>query len=415
MTSATIFLCFICSTILSVDIMDEEDRPRKLPKLEHGGTQEDLEPAMTGAIGGAVDPDEAGDEGSNDEGSASPVNDGNVSVAPADQEPTSDGQRAEAEPKLSKNQLKKRRRQEQWEAAKVLRRAKRKEKIVEKRERKRAELEEAKQQGTEDELLQARKAAAKPKARDTTLLPVTFVMDCGFDDLMMDKERTSLGSQITRSYSENSKAPFRGHLIVSSFEKLLKERFDTVLGKTHKNWKRVRFMQEDYLYAAEKAKELMGGPQGGQMAGMFTEKADANPEDGEIVYLSSESPDTLTELKPYSTYIIGGLVDKNRYKGLCYKRAMDHGIKTAKLPIGDYIQMASRQVLTTNHVMEIMLRWLELGDWGKAFMQVIPQRKGGSLKEQEEEEARAEAEAGAEAEEAAAAEAEAEAEGEDAT
>ena len=99
-----------------------------------------------------------------------------------------------------------------------------------------------------------------------------------------------------------------------------------------------------------------------------------------MVYLTSESPDTLTELKPYSTYIVGGLVDRNRHKGICYKRAMDRGLKTAKLPIGDYMQMASRFVLATNHVSEIMVRWLELGDWGEAFLRVVPKRKGGVLK-----------------------------------
>jgi tRNA (guanine9-N1)-methyltransferase len=30
--------------------------------------------------------------------------------------------------------------------------------------------------------------------------------------------------------------------------------------------------------------------------------------------------------------------------------------------------------------MEIMLRWLEDGDWGKAFMRVIPKRKEARLK-----------------------------------
>lgn len=92
----------------------------------------------------------------------------------------------------------------------------------------------------------------------------------------------------------------------------------------------------------------------------------------------------MTELKPYSTYIIGGLVDKNRHKGICYKAAMEKGIKTAKLPIGEYIEMTSRSVLATNHVVEIMLRWLEVRDWGEAFMHVLPARKRGKLREKKE-------------------------------
>ena len=104
------------------------------------------------------------------------------------------------------------------------------------------------------------------------------------------------------------------------------------------------------------------------------------PEPGEVIYLTSDSPHTLDRLKPYSTYIIGGLVDKNRHKGLCYKTACDKGVKTAKLPIGEYMEMQSRFVLATNHVVEIMIRWLECGDWGEAFMKVVPKRKGGRLK-----------------------------------
>lgn len=60
---------------------------------------------------------------------------------------------------------------------------------------------------------------------------------------------------------------------------------------------------------------------------------------------------------------------------LCYNKAVGQGIQTAKLPIGDYVKMASRFVLTTNQVVEIMIRWLECKDWEKAFMEVIPQRK----------------------------------------
>jgi tRNA (guanine9-N1)-methyltransferase len=99
-----------------------------------------------------------------------------------------------------------------------------------------------------------------------------------------------------------------------------------------------------------------------------------------IVYLTADSPHTLEYLSPNTCYIIGGIVDKNRHKGLCYKRACERGIPTAKLPIGEYMTMQSRSVLAVNHVVEIMLKWLVTGDWGEAFLSVIPKRKEAKLK-----------------------------------
>jgi tRNA (guanine9-N1)-methyltransferase len=99
-----------------------------------------------------------------------------------------------------------------------------------------------------------------------------------------------------------------------------------------------------------------------------------------LVYLSSDSPHTLERLSPDTSYIIGGIVDKNRHKGICYKRACERGIPTAKLPIGEFMTMQSRTVLTVNHVVEIMLKWLETGDWGEAFLKVIPKRKEAKLR-----------------------------------
>lgn len=292
---------------------------------------------------------------------------------------------------LSKNQQKKLRRQQQWDAKKDDRRVMRKEKFKEKRERKRAErdaLGPEFQPGTEEWKEMQR---TKQKKINPVQLPITLLIDCDFDDKMRDNERVSLAGQITRSYSENKNARLRTHLSVCSFQGKLRERFDGVLAKNYLSWKGMRFLDEDFVVAADKAKEWMANPQsGGKLKSVF-EKYAATPEDeekarqeGEVIYLSSDSDYTLTELKPYSTYIIGGLVDKNREKGICHRRAVEKGVKTARLPIGDYLDMASRKVLATNHVVEIMLRWLELGDWGEAFMKVIPKRKGGTLKGQEE-------------------------------
>lgn len=370
-----------------------------------------------------------------------------------------------AEKPLSKNQLKKLRKREEWEAGREYRKVKRKQKIQQRKQRKRDERDEAALLRTSDKTVgeggvsagtqqQQQLSGTRPHPRRPVVLPVTIIIDCGFDDLMMEKERISLGSQLTRSYSDNSRAPFQTHLVISSWGGILKERFDTLLKKHHLNWKGVTFETENFVTAAEKANEVMRkqgvnslkgifrpaaaerngvsigeetttsttnpsetdeaqtssitaqsvsandqggattssegkGPDSAQQKPPEPDSSSSIPEDlqgqGEIVYLTSDSDYTLTTLKPYSTYIVGGLVDKNRHKGICYKTALNHNIKTAKLPIGEYLEMASRKVLATNHVVEIMIRYLECGDWGESFLQVIPKRKGGKLRSTSEE------------------------------
>ena len=309
---------------------------------------------------------------------------------------------------LSKSKLKKLKKDQEWEANRAKRKAKRKEKDQEKKERKRTAAAAAaatapanREEGGEPAAKKPRfdqdpnkkaflgsKERARSKHLQHVQLPVTLVLDCGFDDLMKETEIKSLSCQVTRSYSDCHRAPYQARLVVCSFGGRLRERFEGVLACNHKSWKGVTFLEEDFVMAAERARGLMSDTDGGKMAAAFAKYADDEKEhererlsqEGETVYLTSDSENTLSELKPYSTYIIGGIVDKNRHKGVCYKRARDKGVKTAKLPIGEFMQMQSRFVLATNHVVEIMLRWLECGDWGEAFMRVIPKRKGGSLR-----------------------------------
>ncbi|KAF9183398.1 tRNA (guanine(9)-N(1))-methyltransferase [Haplosporangium sp. Z 11] len=94
-----------------------------------------------------------------------------------------------------------------------------------------------------------------------------------------------------------------------------------------------------------------------------------------VVYLSADSPNTISQLDPGTCYILGGIVDKNRFPRLCQNKAEKLGLETAQLPIGDYIQMSSRRILTVNQVFEILMQFIECNDWKEAFLKVIPQRK----------------------------------------
>ncbi|KAI1920283.1 tRNA (guanine(9)-N(1))-methyltransferase [Ophidiomyces ophidiicola] len=360
--------------------MDQEERPRKLQKLDHAGSMASIAEGTTSATNDSLNENQKSTSRANSDATIEKDLKTGASETAA----------------LSKNQLKKLKKLERWEASREWRKERRKEKLKEKRDRKREEKVQSTAQTnfgpselpvSHDSLAVGRVTLRDLRKKDngnSVLLPVTLVIDCDFDDLMLEKERKSLASQITRAYSDNSRSKYRSHLVVSSFNGFLKQRFDTVLTKQYERWRGVTMTEENFVTAAEAAQARMKQPRGGKLVGVFSNKVDIQKaqleEEGEIIYLTSDSSDTLTELKPYSTYVIGGLVDKNRHKGICYKRAVEKGIKTAKLPIGEYMQMSSRYVLATNHVVEIIIRWLELGDWGQAFDQVIPKRKGGTLK-----------------------------------
>ncbi|KAL6852775.1 tRNA (guanine(9)-N(1))-methyltransferase [Amphichorda felina] len=295
---------------------------------------------------------------------------------------------------MSKNALKRLRKQQEWEDGKDDRRKRRKEKRHERKGRARERREALLAQGVDRDVV-------FPRRKPAVQVPVSLVLDCDFEPYMTDKERISLSSQVTRSYADNRTAKFRAHLWVAGWRGKLLDRFEGTLDSQHRNWKGVGFHEGDFAECAQRAAEKMRGPRGGRVVEPLQRSLDQpvawvrderdpiplpdpEPEPSEeykdIVYLTSDSPYTLDRLEPYKTYVIGGLVDKNREKGLCYRRAREKGIRTARLPIGQFMVMQSRQVLATNHVVEIMLKWIEYEDWGEAFAAVIPKRKGGVLR-----------------------------------
>lgn len=315
----------------------------------------------------------------------------------------------ETDKPLSKNQQRKLKRQRLWEEKKGDRKLKRKEKRQTTQERKRlekdAEIALAVEEGRTP-VFQKRERNRDPKKK--TLVPVSIIIDCQFEEYMFEKELVSLSSQVTRSYSDNRTSQYPVHLSVSSWGGKMRERFETTLNNHHKNWKGAHFVEGDFISAGKATTELMAGSEGGTLIDVLkpseardslflgepapTGRAkrnevlpkpepEANDVDKSIVYLTADSPYVLDRLEPNTNYVIGGIIDRNRHKGLCYKIAREKNVRTAKLPIGEYMVLQDRHVLTTNQVVEIMLRWLELGDWGAAFMQVIPPRKGGKLRD----------------------------------
>lgn len=174
---------------------------------------------------------------------------------------------------------------------------------------------------------------------------VEVVIDCDFDDLMKESERTSLAKQITRIYSINNHSVHSVKLKVHSFNKLLAKRFIENMHSQHERWHDIEF------------------------------SADTFEPTPNTIYLSSDAQDVLTCLEPGKTYIVGGIVDKGRYRNLCKDKAERLNIPTARLPIDEYIKLNGRRVLTTNHVVELMLKWLECKDWATAFKSVLPPRR----------------------------------------
>jgi len=138
-----------------------------------------------------------------------------------------------------------------------------------------------------------------------------------FDHLMQPREISSLALQIRHAYGYNKRAlrPYKMYLTSLDEEKGL----TCQLLKKDGGYDRWLMCKTSKHYV-----ETFGN-----------EKA---------VYLTADSETVLETLDDNTTYIIGGLVDKNRYKGLCFEEAKKREVRTARLPIGKYLEGNSRKV-----------------------------------------------------------------------
>ncbi|KAM0756171.1 hypothetical protein T439DRAFT_351887 [Meredithblackwellia eburnea MCA 4105] len=310
----------------------------------------------------------------------------------------------DAAPPLSKSAAKRLLRQQKFEQEKPLRRARekamKKEKAAQKR--KLVELGVIEKPLTKRQQMQQRGPRRPFNAR--------IVIDVGFDDLMNEKEVKSMTAQLSFCHSANRNSVNPVPILVSSLSGRLKLRLEENNQGSHQSWKNVEFWEDSYdsLWREEgqtASSDVVHDPEGETPTLTSTsevptngasregveasapkkdlvtigvkrgkEKSKAKRED--VIYLTADSPNTLTELEEGKSYILGGIVDRNRYKSLCYDKAVKSGISHAKLPIGEFLpDLPTRKVLTVNQVFEIMVKWIETRDWKEAMLGVMPSRK----------------------------------------
>ena len=153
-----------------------------------------------------------------------------------------------------------------------------------------------------------------------------------------------------------------------------------------RSWAGVTAHAEDYMTLAAAAKP-------GDQAGLFPVER--------LVYLTADSPNEIERIVPGDVYILGGIVDRNRYPNITYKKAVSQGIRTARLPLGEHVRLLhGTTVLTVNHMVDILLYATKdyapkavkterehtvdadnggaagAVDWQAALLAALPRRKG---------------------------------------
>ncbi|CCW61543.1 unnamed protein product [Phytomonas sp. EM1] len=100
-----------------------------------------------------------------------------------------------------------------------------------------------------------------------------------------------------------------------------------------------------------------------------------------IVFLTADADEILEDIQPGHVYIVGAFVDHNRYKALSKTCAQAHGVRVARLPIKESIDLQNRSVvLTINHLVEVLTSYMQpekgcTRDWARALNTVLPVRR----------------------------------------
>ncbi len=196
----------------------------------------------------------------------------------------------------------------------------------------------------------AKAAAWRESIRNT---PFRCVIDLGFEEQMLEREVKSLVQQVLYSYGANRKAATPWQIFLTSLqpESVQAAQLNKLSG--FRSWAGVTAHAEDYLTLATPPGAAAAGTATGDEGGTRPTCLFAKER---LVYLTADSPNEIDRIVPGDVYILGGIVDRNRYPNITYEKAVSQGIRTARLPLGEHVRLQhGTSVLTVNHMVDILL------------------------------------------------------------
>ena len=134
------------------------------------------------------------------------------------------------------------------------------------------------------------------------------LIDLDFKEFMRANEISSLCQQVMYSYGTMRRGARPIRLCLSSVNDIIKEKLEKISGFS--SWL-AETSESDFMKMNEEKEGFQ------------------YPKD-RIIYLSADAEETMTDLDPSCLYVIGGIVDRNRYKNLTLDKANRLGIRSAK-------------------------------------------------------------------------------------
>ena len=227
---------------------------------------------------------------------------------------------------------------------------------------------------------QASSSSSSSTTATASSFVATCVIDCSFDELMTDRQSVSLAQQLQLCYAStkrSAKESVSQHAR-SQHEGTAQDPEAQARAASAPGVSALRLHWSSYGGRVARHVRRMQGSAGWSVkrgAESYLEHYDCS----RLVYLSADAEECLDEVDPNAVYVIGGIVDRNRHKGLTRERAEAAGVRCLRLPIAEHVHTdpthEERRVLAVNHVFEMLMRRAEGAGWSSAIEAAMPKRK----------------------------------------